>query len=114
MGNNRSSQQSATEAVSNKSSQRHRQSAREAISKERSRAEKRECNPSISFPSSPWHLPPLSNRSFQLKEQKSIFQWKRRETEPDFSSAWSATRGPASMESLMPTQTTPPSSTIST
>merc|ERR1711971_1133956 len=91
---NRSSQQLATEAVG---SQQQKQSATEAtsnqqqnqVSKKRSRAEKRECNPSTSFHSSPWHLPPLSNLSFQLKEQKSIFRWKRRERGPDCSNAWS-------------------------
>merc|ERR1711971_40247 len=129
---NRSSQQLATEAVgsqqqkqsaiSNRSNQQQKQSATEAtsnqqqnqVSKKRSRAEKRECNPSTSFHSSPWHLPPLSNPSFQLKEQKSIFRWKRRERGPDCSNAWSAMRGPASMGSLMPTQTTPPTSTTLT
>merc|ERR1712212_214735 len=95
-----------TEVVSNRSNQQQKQSGR---------TEKRQCNPSTSFPSSPWHLPPLSNPSFQPNGQKSIFRWQRREREPDCSNSdWSATRGPASMGSLMPTLTTPPSSTTLT
>merc|ERR1712179_874897 len=101
--------------MGNRGSQQQEQSAIEALTKRSTGAEQRRCNPSsTSFLSSPWLLLLLSNLRFQLKGQNSTFQRQGRETRQLCSSDWSATREPASTESLMPTQTTLPTSTTST
>merc|ERR1712168_940314 len=102
--------------MGNRSSQQQKQSATEEVSKRSSQQEEEQrCNPSsTSFFSSPWRLLPLSSLRFQAKGQNSTFQRQRMETRPLCSSDWSATRGRASTESLMPTRTTPPTSTTLT